>query len=258
MLNGSVQFNEFDSFKQANSLLKNASGFDGSFEQALEAQIKETTRKTQDKAVDSASEAVDTKKNKTKETHPDTLPDITKITRDTDRNTSEVGKTYALLDKMKDKKKYSEEEQKGPRQQVMDNANFAGQAMFQPVNDQAPRQRASKSKMLSAWEKYAPMVTEDLTKKAVRIDIPLLNDVQALVLRMNPDRSLTASLLGSYAMGELIKQNKDKLDRNLRHHQLSLREFNTYRSELEFTSESGTRKSKKKPKLDKKKTADIM
>ncbi len=52
MLNGSVQFNELDSFKQANSLLKSSSltSFDETFEQALEAQVKEASSNAKDKA----------------------------------------------------------------------------------------------------------------------------------------------------------------------------------------------------------------
>ena len=257
MLSGYVQFNELDSFKQANSLLQN-SYFDETFEQVLEAQVKEAGRNARDKASEVIEETADTKKKKAKENHPDTLPDVTQIIRNTDKNSSnEVKNTYLLLDKMKEKKKSFDDELKSPRQQVMENANFAGQAMFQPVNDQGQR-KATKSQMLAAWERFAPTVTEDVTKKAVRIDIPLINDVQAIVLRMHPDKSITASLLGSFEMGELAKQHKDKLDRNLRHHNLSLREFNAYRSELEFTSESGTKKGKKKPAKTNKPVLDIM
>ena len=261
MLNGSVQFNELDSFRQANALLKNSSliSFDETLEQALEAQVKEASKNARDKANEIVEDTANGSKKK-KENNPNTLPDITQITRNVERgSSSEVRSTYQLLEKFKDKKRTQDEDlPKSPRQQQMDNANFAGQTMFQPVADQGTRQKASKSQLLAAWEKYSPTVTEDITKKAVRIDIPLLNDVQAIVLRMHPDKSITASLLGSFEMGELLKQNKDKLDRNLRHHQLSLREFNTYRSELEFTSESGTKKSKKKPVKSTKPVLDIM
>ena len=259
MLNGSVQFNELDSFRQANSLLKSVSlaSFDETFEQALEAQVKEASRNAKDKANEIVEESNASKKKK--ENNPNTLPDITKITKNVERgSSSEVRNTYQLLERFKDRKKAQDEElPKGPRQQQMDNANFTGQTMFQPVMDQGQR-RATKANMLAAWEKFAPTVTEDVTKKSVRIDIPLINDVQAIVLRMHPDRSISASMLGSHEMGELLKQNKDKLDRNLRHHQLSLREFNAYRSELEFTNESGTKKGKKKPSKVKKEVLDIM
>ena len=260
MLSGSVQFNELDSFKMANSLLKNSSlsSLDGTFEEALEAQIKEASRAAKDKASEIVEDTAGSKKKK--ENNPNVLSDVTQITKNVERGSSSEIKTYQLLDKFRDKKKAQDEDlPKGPRQQQMENANFAGQAMFQPVADQGQRQRASKAQMLAAWEKFAPTITEDLTKKAVRIDIPLINDVQAIVLRMHSDKSITASMLGSFEMGELLKQNKDKLDRNLRHHHLSLREFNAYRSELEFTSESGTKKSKKKPaKTNKKEALDII
>ena len=246
MLSGSVQFNELDSFKQANSLLKSSfmTSFDEIFEQTLEAQIKEASKNAKDKANEIVEDTANSSKKKAKE-NPNTLPDITTITKNVERgSSSEVRSTYKLLDKFKDKKKIQDEE-KGPRQQLMENANFAGQTMFQPVADQGQR-KTTKSQMLAAWEKFAPTITEDITKKSVRIDIPMINDVQAIVLRMHSDKSITASLLGSHEMGELLKQNKDKLDRNLRHHNLSLREFNAYRSDLEFTSESGTKKSKVK------------
>ena len=258
MLNGSVQFNELDSFRQANALLKSAStaSFDETLEQTLEAQVKEVSRNAKDKANEIVEETANGSKKK-KENSPNTLPDITQITKNVERgSSSEVRNTYQLLERFKDKKK-AQDEEKGPRQQQMDNANFAGQAMFQPVMEQGQR-RATKSQMLAAWEKFAPTVTEDVTKKAVRIDIPLINDVQAIILRMHPDRSISASLLGSYEMGELLKQNKDKLDKNLRHHHLSLREFNAYKSDLEFTSESGTKKSKVKRLKANKEILDIM
>ena len=258
MLNGSVQFYELDSFKQANSLLKSSSiaSFDETLGQALEMQAKEASRNAKDKANEIIEESNTNKKKK--ENSPNTLPDITQITKNVERGSSSEVKTYQLLEKFRDKKKAQDEElPKGPRQQQMQNANFAGQAAFQPVMDQGQR-RATKANMLAAWEKFAPMITEDATKKSVRIDIPLVNDVQAIVLRMHPDRSVSASLLGSHEMGELLKQNKDKLDRNLRHHRLSLREFNAYRTDLEFTSESGTRKGKRKPLKSTKEVLDIM
>ncbi len=261
MLNGYIQFNELDSFRQANSLLKNPSvaSFDEAFEQVLEAQVKETSRNAKDKANEIAEESSSGSKKKIKENNPNTLSDITQITKNAEKGLSnEVRSTYQLLEKFKNRKKAQDEDcPKGARQQLMENANFAGQAMFQQVADQGQR-RATKSQMLAAWEKFAPTITEDITKKSVRIDIPMINDVQAIVLRMHSDKSITASLLGSNEMGELLKQSKDKLDRNLRHHHLSLREFNVYRSELEFTNESGTKKKKKKSIESNKQVLDIM
>jgi hypothetical protein len=67
-----------------------------------------------------------------------------------------------------------------------------------------------------------------------------------LVLRLNGDRSISASILTSEVMSELIKQNKSKLGDHFKKHNLSLREFNTYRSELELNSESGAKRQKRK------------
>ena len=257
MFSSSLQNADLESFRKANTLLNNPAQnyFGPSFEETLENQAKEAVRKTKDQTNEITDNTTDTKKKKSKENSHEGLPDITQIMRNTDRGNPHGAKnTYLLLEKFKEKKKIQDEDfNNNQRQQLLNNANFAGQAMVQPVYDQGQR-KASKSQMLAAWEKFAPVVTEDATKKAVRLDIPLLNDIQAVVLRMHPDRSVTASLLCSYEMGELVKQSKDRLDRNLRHHHLSLREFNTYHSELDLNSESGTSKKKKQAKPSGKKT----
>lgn len=266
MIGPSIQSSELDSFRMANSLIKSPSsksGLEGSFEEVLENQAQEAANKVKDKATDVViQDKYGTKKKKAKDgLDKDDVLKFTPFTQNIGerRASHELQNTYSLLEKFKERKKTQEEELfKSPREQAFNNAyNVAGQPLIQPVYDQAQR-RMSKSQMLAAWEKFAPLVTEDITKKAVRLDIPLLNDVQAVILRMHPDRSVTASLLGSQQMGELIKQNKDKLDRNLRHHHLSLREFNTYRSELEFTNESGTRKKKRQAKSVKKTELDLI
>ena len=251
---------DLDVFRRANSLMKdsNQTIFNKSFEETFEEQAKQVARKANDEATELVESSKDSKKKKEKDTKYETLPDITKITRNIEKSLPhDIRNSQSLLEKFKDKKKIDEEIFKGNKQQFLQSSNLVGQPLIEPVYDQGQR-RATKSQMLAAWEKFAPVITEDLTKKAVRIDIPLINDVQALVLRLHPDRSISASLLGSYVMGELIKQNKDQLDRNLRHHHLSLREFNTYRSELEFNTESGTRKNPKKKQGNKAKEVDLI
>lgn len=245
MFNQTIQPADANIFGKANAILKNpaSTSIDKTFEETLEEQAKQVEQKTQDEATQVVTTSKETKKKK-ENSLDNQLPDITKITGKIEKSLPyDAKKSQSLLEKFKDKK---DDPFTGNKQQFLQqNPNIAGQPLIQPVYDQ-PQRRPSKSQMLAAWEKLAPVVTEDITKKSVRIDIPMLNDVQALVLRLNPDRSLVASLLGSYAMGELIKQNKEKLDRNLRHHHLSLKEFNTYRSELEFNAESGTKKNPKK------------
>lgn len=255
-----VQFSDIDSFKLGNSILKNSSPstLGKSFEEVIETKVKEVEKKIDEKA----SEVLDTKGTKKKKDKlGNELPDISSLLSKNDRADShEIRNTYLLLDKFrKDRKSQEDEGSKGSRQQTLNNANnVAGQALIEPTYERGQR-KMSKSQLLNAWEKCAPSVTEDITKKSVRIDIPMLNDVQALVLRLHPDKSISASLLGSKEVGELLKQNKDKLDRNLRHHHLSLREFNTYQGELTFNTESGTTKKRKKPaKQSNKKTESIL
>lgn len=261
MIGPSLQVNELDSFKMANSLLAGpVMNPDETFEAVLERQEKEVAKKVDEKASDIVNESNGTKKKKGKENLSEGLPNITGIVQNIERrNSREIQNTYLLLERFRENKKSQEDDLlKSPRQQVFSNAyNVAGQALIQPIYDQGQR-RMTKSQILEQWEKFTPVVTEDVTKKAVRLDIPLVNDVQALVLRIHPDKSISASLLGSKAMEELIKQNKDKLDRNLRHHHLSLREFNTYRSELEFTNDSGTKKRKKQSALKSRKGIDLI
>lgn len=252
---------DLETFRAANSLLRNPyqSRVNSSFTEVFENQVKEVTTKIKEQTSEIIEENKDTKK-KTKGNLQDELPDISKIIKNNEtRNLNSLQKTYSLLEKFKDFKKLKDEEHsQSSRKQFLSNVHgFVGNPLIQPLNDHGQR-KMSKSHMLAVWEKFSPMVTEYANKKSVRIDIPLLHDVQALVLRLNPDRSITASLLGSQEMTKLIKDNKDKLDKNLRHHHLSLKEFNTYNSELTFNTESGTKKQKKKVKQTKKAEIDLI
>ena len=260
MIPSIIQHNELDSFKMGNSILKNAgSTFGKSFEEVLETKAKETAKKSEEKAGELVTQVASTKKKKDNNDLKNELPNISQILNNQGRPNREIQNTYDLLGQLKHKKSSEEEGSKGLRQQTLNNAhNFAGQPLLQPLNDQSSQRRRTKTNMLEAWEKFTPVITEDITKRSIRLDIPLSNDVQAVVLRMHPDKSITASLLGSKEMGELIKQNKDKLDKNLRHHHLSLKEFNTYQGDLLFNSDSGTKRGKKKAKLNKKQTVDLM
>ena len=257
----SFNHSELETFRAANSLLKNPyqGRINNSFAEIFENQVKEVTTKIEEQKSEATEENIDAKK-KTNKDLKDGLPDISKIIRNNEnRNLDSLQKTYSLLEKFKDFKKFKDEDHsQGSRKQVLSNAHgFVGNPLIQPLNDHGKR-KMTKSHILSVWEKFSPMVTEYANKKSVRIDIPLLHDIQALVLRLNPDKSITASLLGSQEMTKLIKDNKDKLDRNLRHHHLSLKEFNTYNSELAFNTESGTKKQKKKAKQAKKAEVDLI
>lgn len=261
MIPSSLNTNELDSFRYANSLLKetNKPSFGLSFEEVLEKKAKEEIQKVKDKATDIAENTTNKKSKKTND-HDNDLPNITKAFQNADRRTlGSLENTYSLLEKFKERKKLQEEEPgNSPRKRALTNShNFAGQPLIQPIQDYSGRRKMSRSKMLETWEKFAPFVTEDATKKSVRLDIPLLNDVQALVLKLNPDRSISASMLGSKIMGDLVKQNKEKLNKNLKHHHLSLKEFNTFTTQIAFNSEAGPRKKRKK-QANKKKDIDLI
>ncbi len=262
MLKAQVQYNSLESFSLANSLLQNAPGSTSassqSFNDILDKEIKEVAQKAKDETISIGNQTT-TKKKKETSNLKGGLPDISSLMKAQEKASHEIKNTYELLERFREEKKLQQDEDKSSlRQQVLSNShNVVGQPLIQPVYDQNQR-KMSRANMLDAWERLAPQVTEDGMKKSVRIDIPLLNDVQALVLKINPDRSITASLLGSKEMGELIQKNKDQLDRSLRHHRLTLKEFNTYKSELEFNSESGTKKGKKKHSSIKKHSVDLV
>lgn len=260
MLTGQIQYSEIDSLKLASTLMQPSPGSNStvSFEEVLDKQVKEAVKKSKEEATETANQTISSikKKKEAKLSLKDGLPDISQLVKAQEKSSSET-KTYELLEQFK-KDKSSIKEDPSLREQILSNANnVAGQALVQPINDQ-PKRRMSKEQLLDAWEKFTPQVTEDATKKSVRIDIPLLNDVQALVLRINPDKSVTASMLASKEMADLLKQNKEQLERNLRHHHLTLKEFNTYHSELEFNGESGTKKGKKKQQSSKKPSLDLV
>ena len=254
MIGTSFQSNEIESFRMANSLIKDStriSSSGASFEEVLENQAQEALRNVKEKAQDVIVQDKNFGKRKKikDDLRKNEILELPNFRQNIEGRKlfGDLQNAHGLFDKGKERKKFQDEDLfSSKKQQLLNNSSsIAGQPLFQPVYDQ-PRRRMTKSQMLEQWEKLAPMVTEDITKKTVRLDIPLLNDVQALVLRLHSDRSITASLLGSQQMVDLIKQSKDRLDRNLRHHHLSLREFNTYRSELEFNFESGTKKKRKR------------
>lgn len=257
MLKGSVQYNELQSFKLANLLLNNNYTKPAStvtFGEVLD-KAKEVSEKVKEEATSSAEEPKESKKKKLSDNKYQDLPNISQIIQNQDhRNSNDALNSYLFLKQFRFHRKPEEDLSRSMRQQVLQNATHAAsQPLVQPIQDQRFAKKPSRSQLLEFWERYAPYVTEDITKKSVRIDIPLLNDVQALVLRLHPDKSVTATILGSEVIAKLVKENKDKLDKNLRHHHLSLREFNVYHSQLTFDSESGTKKQKRKQDPNKRK-----
>lgn len=85
-----------------------------------------------------------------------------------------------------------------------------------PNNDSGSRRR-----QLENWEDLAPKVIEDPVNKAVRIDIPGINDIETLIVRMNRG-AVGIQVIGSKdAMGRLIG-GESELAKKLREHNIVL------------------------------------
>ena len=252
---------DLNTFKLSASLFKDSTlpSSGRSFSQVLKEEVKSIAKTEETKAVDVVKDNDHITKKKEKSINLNELPDINKIVYSDKKDGSNAQRVNELLDQFKSERKSKDEDPFSQnKQRAMQNINnAAGQAFIQPDGRQGQR-RMTRSQIMSAWERLAPSVTEDPMRKSVRIDIPMLNDVRALILRMNPDRSITASLLGSEVMQDLIRNNKPRLDKTLKHHHLSLKEFNTYVDETTFTGEAGTRKKKPKKQNSNKKTVDII
>lgn len=85
-----------------------------------------------------------------------------------------------------------------------------------PNNDSGSRR-----KQLENWEDLAPKVVEDPINKAVRIDIPGINDIETLIVRMNRG-AVGIQVVGSKdAMGRLM-HGESELAKRLREHNIVL------------------------------------
>ncbi len=85
-----------------------------------------------------------------------------------------------------------------------------------PNNDSGSRR-----KQLENWEDLAPKVVEDPVNKAVRIDIPGMNDIETLIVRMNRG-AVGIQVVGSKdAMGRLMS-GESELAKKLREHNIVL------------------------------------
>jgi hypothetical protein len=85
-----------------------------------------------------------------------------------------------------------------------------------PSNDSGSRR-----KQLENWEDLAPKVIEDPINKAVRIDIPGINDIETLIVRMNRG-AVGIQVIGSKdAMGRLVS-GESELAKKLREHNIVL------------------------------------
>lgn len=78
-----------------------------------------------------------------------------------------------------------------------------------------------RKKQLANWEELAPRIVEDPKNRAVRIDIPGLNDVQTLIVRMKRD-AVSIQVVGDKSTMERLQANESELNKNLRAHDIKL------------------------------------
>ncbi len=79
----------------------------------------------------------------------------------------------------------------------------------------------SRKKQLENWEDLAPKIVEDPINRAVRIDIPGLNDIETLIVRMNPSGVGIQAVGSKDAMSRLMS-SESELAKKLREHNITL------------------------------------
>lgn len=78
-----------------------------------------------------------------------------------------------------------------------------------------------RKKQLANWEEMAPRIIEDPKNRAVRIDIPGLNDVETLIVRMN-NNSVQVQVVGEKSVMERLQSSESELSKKLREHNVTL------------------------------------
>lgn len=79
---------------------------------------------------------------------------------------------------------------------------------------------------LAKWSQLAPRVIEDAKNKAVRVDIPGLEDLQTLIVRVNGS-GVSIQVAGSESSMNLLEANQGQLRERLAKHDISLKEIKT-------------------------------
>gem|GEM_PF-3336146 len=87
------------------------------------------------------------------------------------------------------------------------------QATYNDSND--------RKKQLAKWEELAPRIIEDPKNRAVRIDIPGINDIETLIVRMKQD-SVHVQVVGDKSTMERLQSSESELSRKLRDHNVKL------------------------------------
>jgi hypothetical protein len=86
-----------------------------------------------------------------------------------------------------------------------------------------------RKKQLAKWDELAPRIIEDPKNRAVRIDIPGLNDVETLIVRMKQD-SVHVQVVGEKSVMERLQLSESELGRKLREHNVKLASLQAFDS----------------------------
>jgi len=86
----------------------------------------------------------------------------------------------------------------------------------------------NRKKQLSQWHSLAPRIMEDVKLKAVRVDIPGVEDLHTLIVKSVGTKNVRIDVVGSDATMKLIKAKQADLQRRLGKHDINLTDLRTH------------------------------
>ncbi len=84
-----------------------------------------------------------------------------------------------------------------------------------------------RKKQLANWEDLAPRITEDIKNRAVRIDIPGLNDIETLIVRMQKNQ-VTVQVVGDGKVMDALQSREAELKSRLASKNIQLADFQAF------------------------------
>lgn len=95
-----------------------------------------------------------------------------------------------------------------------------------------------RKRQLANWEELAPSIIEDPMNKAIRLDIPGIEDVETLIVRMNKN-GVGIQVVGAKGAMEQLMATESELAKRLRAHSLGLDKFQTFDGEALRKAKAG-------------------
>lgn len=156
----------------------------------------------------------------------------------------EIHKSKREEDSLEDSEKLSEKFHKSES-----TIAASGQSHFKQVTEAvregnvAPQEYQQDSsqerrKQLANWEDLAPRITEDPTNKAVRLDIPGINDIETLIVRMKPG-GIGIQVVGAKDTMSRLANTESELAAKLKAHNISLDGLQVFDGELLRKAKTG-------------------